>query len=203
MHRSNDQWIADLQEQQDAALVELRNVLVRNLRKALTGRSGVDHAFIEDAAQDSVLRILERLNQYEGRSQFITWATSISIRVALCELRRSRWKDISLDEILPGGGSKLGQPVASSPSAEEILQRDSLIRVMREMIDSVLTEKQRVALLAELKGMPQDEIARHLGSNRNAVYKLTHDARKNLRAGLEAAGYTAADILFLNSAAGI
>ena len=43
--------------------------------------------------------------------------------------------------------------------------------------------------------MPQDEIARHLGSNRNAIYKLTHDARKNLKKGLEAAGYTAEDVL--------
>jgi RNA polymerase sigma-70 factor (ECF subfamily) len=42
--------------------------------------------------------------------------------------------------------------------------------------------------------MPQDEIARQLGSNRNAVYKLTHDARKRLKQGLEAAGFDADDI---------
>ena len=42
--------------------------------------------------------------------------------------------------------------------------------------------------------MPQDEIARHLGSNRNAIYKLTHDARKRLKRGLELAGYGAEDI---------
>jgi RNA polymerase sigma factor (sigma-70 family) len=40
----------------------------------------------------------------------------------------------------------------------------------------------------------KDEIARHLGSNRNALYKLTHDARKRLKRGLEAAGFTAEDI---------
>jgi hypothetical protein len=54
-----------------------------------------------------------------------------------------------------------------------------------------LQDKQRLALTAELKGMPQDEIARQLGSNRNAVYKLTHDARCRLKAGLEAAGFGA------------
>ena len=52
---------------------------------------------------------------------------------------------------------------------------------MYEIIRSELTEKQRTALLAELKGMPQDEIAKHLGSNRNALYKLTHDARRRLK----------------------
>ena len=65
---------------------------------------------------------------------------------------------------------------------------------MYEVMESHLTEKQRTALLAELGGMPQSEIGRHLGSNRNAVYKLTHDARKRLRQGLEDAGYGAEDV---------
>jgi RNA polymerase sigma-70 factor (ECF subfamily) len=65
---------------------------------------------------------------------------------------------------------------------------------MHRVIQNELTEKQKTALLAELKGMPQEEIVRHLGSNRNAVYKLTHDARKRLKQGLEAAGYGADDI---------
>ena len=65
---------------------------------------------------------------------------------------------------------------------------------MRTLIQNTLSKKQRLALLAELKGMPQDEIARHIGSNRNAVYKLTHDARKRLKQELEAVGYTITDI---------
>jgi hypothetical protein len=52
----------------------------------------------------------------------------------------------------------------------------------------------RLAATGFGKGMPQDEIARYLGSNRNALYKLTHDARKRLRQGLEAAGFTAEDV---------
>lgn len=65
---------------------------------------------------------------------------------------------------------------------------------MYGLIHNNLTEKQRSALLAELKEMPQDEIAKHLGSNRNAIYKLTHDARKRLKKGLETVGYKMADI---------
>ena len=66
---------------------------------------------------------------------------------------------------------------------------------MERVIERDLTEKQRAALLAELKGMPQADIARHLSSNRNAVYKLTYDARKRLRRGLEAAGYGGAEVV--------
>ena len=50
-------------------------------------------------------------------------------------------------------------------------------------------------MLAELKGMPQDEIAEQLGSSRNALYKLTHDARKKLKERLEVAGFTAEDLV--------
>ena len=71
---------------------------------------------------------------------------------------------------------------------------EAIHAAMHEVIRTGLTEKQRSALLAELRGMPQDEIARHLGSNRNAIYKLTHDARRRLKRGLEAAGVTAEDI---------
>ena len=55
-------------------------------------------------------------------------------------------------------------------------ERRALVGTMYEAIRHELTGRQRIALLAELKGMPQSEIARQLGSNRNAVYKLTHDA---------------------------
>jgi RNA polymerase sigma-70 factor, ECF subfamily len=64
-------------------------------------------------------------------------------------------------------------------------------RIMREQ----LTEKQYVALTAELNGMPHEEIGRQLGRNRNAVYKLTHDARRKLKAELEAAGFGADSLL--------
>ncbi len=72
---------------------------------------------------------------------------------------------------------------------EEIATHDEAKRALED-----LTEKQRQTLLAELNGMPQEEIGRRMGSNRNAVYKLAHDARKRLKQGLEAAGYTVADM---------
>ena len=73
-------------------------------------------------------------------------------------------------------------------------ERKAILDKMLDVIHNELTEKQRTVLLAELKGMPQGEIAQHLNSNRNAVYKLAHDARKRLRRGLEAAGYHATDV---------
>lgn len=89
MRRDNDNWIADLSRdgpKLDGALSDLREMLVRNLHKALSNRSHVDDSFVEDVVQDSLVRILDRLDQFAGRSQFLTWATTIAIRVAMTDL---------------------------------------------------------------------------------------------------------------------
>ena len=197
MSRDNEPlYVALLQvgDQRDSALSELRIILLRNLRKALSSYARADDSFLEDAVQDSLVRILDRLDQFRGRSQFITWATTIAIRVAMSELRRFRWRDVSLDEVVDGTAPLARFATEDSLGPDIQIERNTILDKMQEVIDTQLTEKQRTALLAEMKGMPQDEIARHLGSNRNAVYKLTHDARKKLKQGLEAAGYGADDI---------
>jgi RNA polymerase sigma-70 factor, ECF subfamily len=196
MERDNETWLVHLNStgpDQQAALAELRDALLRGLRRALSHRAHVDDAFLEDVVQDSLVRILERLPQFEGRSRFSTWAMSITIRVAMSELRRRRWKDVSLDKVIAGADPAPGQALDDNRGPDARWEREAILGAMHKVIRNGLTEKQRAALLAELRGMPQDEIARHLGSNRNAVYKLTHDARKRLKRGLELAGFGAED----------
>ena len=195
MSRDNERWIAELKAERGSAVSDLRDALLRNLRKALANRPYADESFLEDAVQDSVMRILERIDQFEGRSRFLTWATSIAIHVAMGELRRSRWKDVSLDDVVLEADFIPQRAINPDISPDAQLDRESLLAAMQRAIEEDLTEKQRTALIAELKGMPQEEIARHLGSNRNAIYKMTHDARKKLRKGLEAAGYTVEDVV--------
>ncbi|MCG8585854.1 MAG: sigma-70 family RNA polymerase sigma factor [Pirellulales bacterium] len=195
MSRDNDRWVAELRAEEEAAITDLRSALMRNLRKSLSSYDRADDSFLEDAVQDSIIRILARLEQFEGRSRFVTWATTIAIRVAMDELRRSRWKDVSLDDVMTDAEFIPQRAIDTESTPDAQVERMSILDSMQEVIQSELTERQRTALLAEMKGMPQDELARQLGSNRNAIYKLTHDARKNLKKGLEAAGYTADDIL--------
>lgn len=197
MDRNNETWLAHLLSEgsdQQAALADLREALLRGLRRALWNRALADEAFMEDAVQDALVRILDRLQQFEGRSRFLTWATAIAIRVAMSELRRRRWKDVSLDEVLADADFTPQRAFDEAAGPDARWERKVILDKLYDLIQNDLTEKQRTALLAELKGMPQDEIARHLGSHRNAVYKLTHDARKRLKRGLEAAGYQADDI---------
>lgn len=197
MDRDNATWLAQLDSagaEQHAALSDLREALLRGLRRALSDRPSADESLLEDAAQDALVRILERLHQFEGRSRFLTWATSIAIHLAIGELRRRRWKDVSLEELAPG--EPLLPLHADGPEAdpESRSARRDVLRRLGELLESELSERQRLAIVAELRGMPQEEVARRLGISRNAVYKLGHDARRKLRRGLEAAGLDAAAI---------
>lgn len=180
---------------QEAALADLRPALLRGLRRATSHYSKANEAFLEDMVQEALIRILERLDQFEGRSRFVTWATSIAVRIAISELRRHRWRDVSLDDLIEAGKVSGAHQLASKEVEVELhsAQR-ALVDAMYEVMHRELTERQRTALLAELRGMPQAEIGRSLGSNRNAIYKLTYDARKKLRRGLEDAGYRGDDV---------
>jgi RNA polymerase sigma-70 factor, ECF subfamily len=178
----------------DAALAELRTLLIKGLHTGLSGRAGADEGFIEDVAQMSLVRILDHLASFEGRSSFTTWALAIALRVAFIELRRKHWNDVSLDALKEQNPDH-ADAAEPSPDPHGQASRASLITMMHRLIQSELTPLQRDVLLAELNAMPQDEIATQLGRTRNTIYKLGHDARRALKRAFEAAGYTAADVL--------
>jgi RNA polymerase sigma-70 factor (ECF subfamily) len=50
--------------------------------------------------------------------------------------------------------------------------------------------------------VPLDEVVRHLGANRNAVYKMLHDARRKLKSGLQARGIEVSETLALFGTSG-
>jgi RNA polymerase sigma-70 factor (ECF subfamily) len=78
---------------------------------------------------------------------------------------------------------------------QQAVQRQFLT-ILRRLIATELTDKQRQALVAvRIHGMPLEEVARRMGSNRNAMYKLLHDARQRLKSKLEDEGLTAEEIL--------
>lgn len=180
--------------QQSAAVRELLDVLLRGLRVALGGRDGVNETHLEDFAQDGLLRVLSQLDQFQGRSRFTTWAQAIALNTAFAELRRKRWQDVSLDALMTQGEqlAELAALPDDIPGNGE--ERTRILAALRVAIAEDLTPKQRAAILAALRELPFDQIAALLGANRNAAYKLVHDARRALKHGLHRAGITAQDI---------
>src|SRR4029450_11881541 len=88
--RENAIWIRDLRAGgpvQAEALTDLRGLLLRGLAKSFQARGDTDQAFVEDVVQQALLHILNHLDQFQGRSQFTTWAMAIAVRLAMSALR--------------------------------------------------------------------------------------------------------------------
>lgn len=204
-NRTNDEWIADLANpgpEQEAALANLRLIIARGLPYALSKwLSSADpllEALVEETTQETLLRVLSHLHTFEGRSKFTTWVHKIAVRNAITELRRKRWKDTSLDDLLEGDGGMEGLSLMTEPgpSPETSTEQTELMAQVQHLIAEELTEKQRNAIVAiRIHGMPVEEVASRMGMTRNALYKLIHDARLRLKQRLEETGMTVDELL--------
>jgi RNA polymerase sigma-70 factor (ECF subfamily) len=197
--RTNQEWVEALRgPRRDEALADLRALLVRGLRAALGGQAKVSEDDLEDFAQDALVKILAGLDSFRGESRLTTWAHKIAIRVALTELRRRRWRDVSLDSLISSTDADFLPDTLADPAAtpEETAIQNMVLETMRRVIREDLTDKQRKALVAaRVRGMPLEEVARRMGTNRNALYKLLHDARWRLQKELIAEGLPPQEVL--------
>jgi RNA polymerase sigma-70 factor (ECF subfamily) len=156
--------------------------------------------FAEDCAQNALIAILDRLRDFRGDSRFTTWAYKFAINMALVAARREAWKSVSLDALLQRPSHTTWRLEADAPAGdpERTARRAEAWKVVQEVIDTELSERQRQALQAiVVEEVPLDELVRHWGTTRNAVYKLLHDARWKLKTRLEARGFTPRDVLGL------
>jgi len=197
--RSNEEWLAALRgPQRDDALADLRVLLIRALRSALTRQGKLSDQDLEDFAQDALLRIMGALDSFRGEARFTTWAYRIAIHTALGRLRRLRWRDVSINDAYTATGLDFVPDTLADPSAgpeQQTLQR-LVLDTLRRAIEEDLTEKQRQALIAaRVHGMPIAEVARRLNTNPNALYKLLHDARQRLQRALQDRGLPRDDVL--------
>jgi RNA polymerase sigma-70 factor (ECF subfamily) len=211
--RSNATWLRALRgggTEQAEALADLRQHLVRAARHALhRSRARLAHlsgpdleALAEDCAQDALVAILGTLDAFRGDSRFTTWAYGFAVNIALVAARREGWKRVPLDELLRSGAAESFEPGPDADPGRAALRAEAWTAI-RDAIARDLTERQRQALTAVvLQDVPLDELVRHWGSNRNAVYKLLHDARRKLKARLAARGLEAEEVLGLWSPRG-
>jgi RNA polymerase sigma-70 factor (ECF subfamily) len=197
--RTNTEWINTLSgsgSDQAAALADLRTYLLRAALFTLHRHRGrLEHLgarqveqLAEEAAQEALVSLLQHLKDFRGDSRFTTWAYTFAVNTALVAARRERWKHVPLDTVVDSPLALPGDP------QHHALQSEAL-SVIRECIEQ-LTVKQRQALKALVfEEVPLDELARHWATNRNALYKLLHDARRKLRAHLQGRGFEIQELL--------
>lgn len=206
--RKNEDWLAQLQGEgqiRDRAILDLRDYLLRvilvYLERQRADLSGLDHEELrqlaDDWAQQSLLKVLAQLGGFRGQSKLTTWAYRVAINLVASELRRRHWREASLDALLESGAGRLGSaPDGDATSPESSVTRDQIWATVEQSIASDLSERQRVVITrVVLEGIEPELLAAELGTNRNNIYKILHDARRKLKQSMLGRGWTSEEML--------
>ncbi|WP_441000383.1 RNA polymerase sigma factor [Fodinibius sp. SL11] len=193
-YETNEEWIEALKPPVDERAVELlRQQLIRGLKPALY--KYVDREldqFVEDVAQDALLKVLDNIDSFRGDSKLLTWAMKIAVREGLTELRLKRYDDISIEDLKPDDNSRevFSLSVAGNEtSPDRSLHESDLVDKVMTIINEELTDKQKRAINAlMIQGLPVPVVVKQMDTNRNALYKLVHDARLKIKNKLEIEG---------------
>jgi RNA polymerase sigma-70 factor, ECF subfamily len=188
--------------EREAASAELRELLVRAALAYLVRQQYPVEAFgadtfasiAEDFAQESFTIILHQLDDFRGECRFTTWAYRIVINLIADEMRRRcrRRRPLPDDD----GLDRHGRASMPNNDVAAIADRRALWRIIDTIIQQELTPRQRAALVGRIfEDKPLIVLSDELGTNKDNVYKLLHDARKHLKRALHARGITAADAL--------
>jgi len=210
--RSNEEWIRALSgtgKEQDEAITDLRQFLLqvalytlyRYLQDIHALSPSERLALAEDCAQEALIKVLDHLGEFKGDSKFTTWAYKFSVNVSLARARREGWKHISLETLSESMDSFdwfTSKKSAANPDGELHALQGEIALVLNEAIQHELTDKQRIVFrLIVFEQIPMEGIVQRLGTNRNAVYKLLHDARVKLKRALQAHGFELDEIFHL------
>ena len=145
----------------------------------------------QQCADDALVNILAKLDDFKGLSRFTTWAYKFAIFEVSSKLARHAWQrhppsreELELAEI----------PDSLAPRPSDQAERREQLVALKEAIEGDLTPRQREVFVAvALNDVAIDVLALELGSNRNAIYKNLFDARRKLRDSLVTAGYPLTD----------
>jgi RNA polymerase sigma-70 factor (ECF subfamily) len=175
--------------ERDAALAELHVLLMGAARFALSrsgtqlSREGFDDLAVQ-AADDALMSIMARLDDFRGDSRFTTWAWKFAFYEASVAVRKRRWlgREIPVED---EGWELVAREASPGRQVEEM----ELLSALRLAVSDALTPHQRSVFVAlALNQVPVDVLAERLGTTRGALYKTLHEARRRLRAALAAQG---------------
>jgi RNA polymerase sigma-70 factor, ECF subfamily len=177
----------------DEAVRDLHALLLRAARFEVSRRrAALSHVRGEElddiamqAADDALMAVLAKLDDYRGESRFTTWAYKFALLEAGVKLRRRAWQEREV--VL--AGERWPALVDQHSDVHDALESREVLDALRAAMAETLTTHQREVFVAlALNGVPIDVLAERLGSTRGALYKTLHDARRKLRRELTAAG---------------
>ena len=150
----------------------------------------------DDAAeltQDTFVKVIENIENFQGRSSFYTWAFRIAVNLTLNYCRRNvRIGFSSLDAEQVSYNSQPGRFLKellsddSSLDPAEVAQDNELCQILIESLKKLDDAQRAVVVLRDIEGMNYNQIANVLDIELGTVRSRLSRGRKKLRQILEA-----------------
>jgi RNA polymerase sigma-70 factor (ECF subfamily) len=136
-----------------------------------------NHGDAADVGQEALLRIFNKINDFNGKASFKTWLYRVVTNVCLDELRRRKIHPVSLEDIKEQGY----EPATVGSDPEESVERQELSQLLMEILAQLSVAHRTVLFLKDVEGLEYHEIATVLGCNIGTVKSRLNRARCALR----------------------
>jgi len=154
--------------------VDLANLFVRN------------HWDAEDQVQVACSKAHERLHQFHGDSEFVTWLSRIVTNQCLMFMRvRRRARFVYLDDASPESEAPPLELAAGGPDPEGELAVNELKQVLRTEIRHIPPLLRKLVLLRDIEELPMAAVAEELQISVPAAKSRLLRARSELRIRLK------------------
>lgn len=139
----------------------------------------------EDAAQEAMVRIWQKLPQYRGEAAFSTWVYRVTASACTDAIRkRSLRAQPSLEAMREEGF----EPQDGAPTPQQVVENTERREAMQRAIAGVPEQMRSVFLLRDVHGLSVEETARALNVSSGTVKSRLSRAREKIAAALRGCG---------------
>ena len=141
----------------------------------------------QEAVQDALITIWNKIDQFEGRSAFTTWLHRVTANAALMKRRKNKKfeQNVPLENDGPDHDLPVIQLADPREGPGETMLRGELGERVRTAIDALPEPYRTTVLLADVDEMAMEEIASAMNVTVPAVKSRLHRGRLALRKVLE------------------
>jgi RNA polymerase sigma-70 factor, ECF subfamily len=157
---------------------------IYNLARRMLGND----ADAEDVTQDVLLQVVRKLDTFRGESQIATWLHRVTVNAALAHRakRATRQKHETNDAMddLSGADGPSGPVKRWNVPPEDPVLAAEQAQLIEDAINRLPDPFRDVYVLADVEGLPNNEIAEMLNLSVPAVKSRLHRARLRMRDAL-------------------
>jgi len=129
----------------------------------------------EEVAQDTFLKVYEKLNTFKMEAKFSTWLFRIAYNLSISQLRKSKAKQIDVDDYIHEAVAE--DEMLETLNQETTAEREMILKSAIEKLDNI---QQLLLQLFYEKEMSIHEVAKITNLSESNVKVKIHRARQTL-----------------------